>query len=177
MQPVIYDVAVSIDGYIAGLDGDVSLFAHHGPVVDDYQSRLATYSTAIMGRQTYEFGYRFGLEPGQNPYPNMKTFVVSDTLKLPNDRAIDVLQGETALALCQLKTDAAGPIYLCGGGEFAGYLLELNLIDKLVLKRAPIILGEGTRLFGRTRSKLAFAHTGTKNYDGGYVLQQFDLVG
>jgi len=67
LQPLIYDVAVSIDGYIAGPGGDIAGFAFEGPVVEDYAARLKTYGTAIMGRGTYEFGYRYGMEPGQNP--------------------------------------------------------------------------------------------------------------
>lgn len=54
MQPLIYDVAVSIDGYIGGPDGDISQFAQDGAVVDDYTARLGleTCATAIMGRAT-----------------------------------------------------------------------------------------------------------------------------
>lgn len=41
MQSIIYDVAISIDGYISGPDGDISQFASEGPVVEDYMTRLA----------------------------------------------------------------------------------------------------------------------------------------
>ena len=50
MQPIIHDVAVSIDGFISGPGGDISRFAQGGPVVEDYSARLATYAVAIMGR-------------------------------------------------------------------------------------------------------------------------------
>jgi hypothetical protein len=49
LHPIIYDVAVSVDGFISGESGDISKFAHEGPVVNDYANRLATYKTAIMG--------------------------------------------------------------------------------------------------------------------------------
>ena len=75
MQPIIYDVAVSIDGYICGPGGGISKFAQEGAVVEEYTARLATYAIAIMGRATHEFGYRFGMEPGQNPYAHMDTIV------------------------------------------------------------------------------------------------------
>lgn len=51
MQPIIYDVAVSADGFIAGASQDVSLFPFQGSIVDDYMARLATYSHCIMGRK------------------------------------------------------------------------------------------------------------------------------
>ncbi|MEM7321007.1 MAG: deaminase, partial [Pseudomonadota bacterium] len=88
MHPIVYDVAVSIDGYISVPSGDVSRFAHDGPVVDDYLARLSGYSVAIMGRKTYEFGYGFSLKPGQNPYRHMKTYVFSKSLTCPSDSEI-----------------------------------------------------------------------------------------
>lgn len=56
MHPIIYRVAVSRDGIIAGPSGDVPRFTFEGPVVDDYQARMRTYRIGIMGRVTYEFG-------------------------------------------------------------------------------------------------------------------------
>ena len=112
MQPIIYDVAVSLDGFIAGPDGDVSLFDMTGPVAEDYGARLAAYSTAIMGRATYEFGYAYGLAPGQNPYPGLATVVFSTTLETEPDSEIDVVpeDWETAIAVRRrrLRRLAAG---------------------------------------------------------------------
>lgn len=122
MQPIIYDVAVSIDGYISGPDGDISQFAQEGTVVEDYMVRLATYVVAIMGKETYEFGYRFGLKPGQNPYEHLKTLVFSRTLELPAESAVTVCEASDATTFNELKAASTGPIYLCGGGAFAGSL-------------------------------------------------------
>ncbi len=89
MQPIIYDVAVSADGFIAGASGDVSLFPHTGEVVDDYTARLQTYAAVLMGRATYEFGYAFGLTPGQNPYPWAQSLEISRTIDLPADAQVE----------------------------------------------------------------------------------------
>ena len=75
MDPISYDIAVSIDQFICGRGGDISHFAREGKVVEDYTASLENYATAIIGRATYEFGYRFGMQPGQNPYPQMKTII------------------------------------------------------------------------------------------------------
>lgn len=173
MQPVIYDVAVSIDGYIAGPDGDISQFAHDGPVVEDYFTRLTTYSCAIMGRATYEFGYRFGLEPGTNPYPHLKTIVFSQSIALPEQREIEVVSGEPARYIADLREQATKPVYLCGGGQFAGSLLSARLIDRLRLKRAPVILGGGTKLFADIPCPSGLSCVETKPFDNGYVFQEF----
>lgn len=173
MHPIIYDVAVSLDGFISGPSGDISKFAHEGPVVDDYSDRLAGYATAIMGRTTYEFGYRFGLKAGQNPYADMETIVFSDTLKFPGDSEILVKQSRTEEDFHRLKQTSKGPIYLCGGGAFAGWLLRYGLIDRIRLKRAPIILGSGVQLFGETSNAGPITRVGTRTYDNGYLLEEF----
>ena len=174
MHPIIYDVAVSLDGFISGLDGDISQFAHEGEVVDDYLQRLAGYHSAIMGRATYEFGYQYGLKAGQNPYPHMQTYVVSQTLDCPEGADITVIRGPLDAEIRHLRQASSGPIYLCGGGAFAGSMLARGHIDQICLKRAPIVLGVGVKLFDQTQDRLAFRRTETKMYDNGYLLERFD---
>lgn len=176
MQPIIYDVAVSIDGYISGSDGDISQFASEGAVVDDYYARLAGYSVAIMGRNTYEFGYRFGLKPGANPYRRMKTLVFSSGIELPGASDVKIVRKLERSLLVDLKKSAAGPIYLCGGGDFAGALLDAGLVDVLRLKRAPILLGDGVPLFEASCDRPGLVNTMTRPYDNGYLFQEFELV-
>ena len=175
MQPIIYDVAVSIDGYISGPDGDISKFAQEGPVVEDYMARLATYAAAIMGRHTYEFGYRFGLQPGRNPYGDMKTYIFSRSLELPDGREVTVLRSHDAQSFRDLKSSSNGPIYLCGGGAFAGSLLSMGLIDRIRLKRAPMILGGGVRLFADAVASPKLQHVETREYADGYMFQEFEV--
>ncbi|MFY1709835.1 dihydrofolate reductase family protein [Tritonibacter scottomollicae] len=174
MHPIIYDVAVSLDGFISGVSGDISKFAPEGPVVDGYLKRLETYKTAIMGRNTYEFGYDFGLEPGQNPYPHMRTVVFSDTLELPEQAEISVLRSPTPEAILSLARNASGPVYLCGGGDFAGWMLDHGLIDRLILKRAPCVLGSGTPLFGACARPISMSRIRTETYENGYLLEEFE---
>ncbi|MEP3430785.1 MAG: dihydrofolate reductase family protein [Roseibium sp.] len=175
MHPIIYDVAVSLDGFISGPDQDISGFAHKGPVVDDYNSRMAGYTTAIMGRATYEFAYQFGLQAGQNPYPHMRTLVFSKTMNCPKNSDIEVVRASPEQVLKDLKQNTNGPIYLCGGGAFAGSLLELGLIDRLRFKRAPIVLGSGVRVFGTISYPHQLTRLKTTPYDNGYLLEEFGL--
>ncbi|MGB0843628.1 MAG: dihydrofolate reductase family protein [Alphaproteobacteria bacterium] len=173
MQPIIYDVAVSLDGFISGPSGDISLFSHDGPVVDDYNQRLTTYSTAIMGRATYEFGYGFGLKPGQNPYSHMETLIFSDQLEIPHASDVRLIRKADKFDLYELKKSAAGPIYLCGGGDFAGSLLNDGLIDLVRVKRAPIVLRQGVSLFGNHEGSQNLERLNTKYYENGYLLEEF----
>ena len=176
MHPVIYDVAVSVDGYIAGPDQDISKFAHAGAVVDDYHARLETYSVAIMGHATYEFGYRFGMTPGQNPYPAMTTIVFSGTVSLPRDAQVSVCRNRVTDVVPDLKSNARGPIYLCGGGAFAASLLSAGLIDRLRLKRAPILLGSGTPLFEHVPERVSLTLLSEKTYGDGTLFQEYAVA-
>ena len=175
MHPLVYDVAVSIDGYISGPGGDISGFAQSGPVVEDYRARLAGYATAIMGRKTYEFGYRFGLLPGQNPYPHMQTLICTTGLSLPRDAAVRCIGLPDRDALRRLKRTSEGPIYLVGGGDFASALLATGMLDRIVLKRAPILLGGGTPLFSSMPLSARLRCRETRDYGDGYLLQTFDV--
>ena len=175
MHPIIYDVAVSIDGFISGPSEDISKFPHDGPVVDDYRARLAEYAVAIMGKCTYEFGYRFGLKPGTNPYQHMRTIVFSSSIELPENCEVEVRRKADQLLLRDIKRSSDGPIYFCGGGKFAGALLAMGLIDLVRLKRAPILLGGGVPLFEGGRDP-GLRHLKTKNYQDGYVYQEYETA-
>lgn len=176
MHPIIYDVAVSIDGFISGPDGDISQFPPEGAVVDDYTARLGNYATAIMGRSTYEFGYRFGMQPGQNPYPHMQTIVFSRSLDLPDGAKVAAARSWDVDAIDSVRQRSSGPVYLCGGGILAGSLLSSGLIDVLRLKRAPIVLGDGVRLFGDAEVSPRLKHSETRDYGAGYLFQEFKVL-
>ncbi|MCK8464907.1 dihydrofolate reductase family protein [Aliiroseovarius sp. S1339] len=147
MREIIYDVAVSLDGFIAGPRGDASAFPHEGDHIAPYLDRLAGYGTVIMGRKTYEFGYAFGLEPGARAYPHMDHHIFSTSINLPDGADVSVVRSDWPAHLENLRAARGKPIYLCGGGQFAGWLVQQGLIDRLILKKSPITLGAGIALF------------------------------
>ena len=64
MRKIIYYVATSLDGFISGTSGDIDGFVLGGEGVDQYLEDLQAFDTVIMGKNTYEFGYQYGLKPG-----------------------------------------------------------------------------------------------------------------
>ena len=84
MKKVVYYVAISIDGFICGLDADVSGFVGEGNGISQYLADLKEFETVIMGRKTYEFGYTFGLKPGQPAYSHMTHYIFSKSLSFEN---------------------------------------------------------------------------------------------
>lgn len=174
MRSIVYDVATSLDGCIAGPDNDISAFPAEGDHVADYLERLASYGTVIMGRRTYEFGYAYGLKPGSRAYPHMDHHIFSQRIDLPDDAEVAVVHDDWLATIDSLKRSDGGPIYLCGGGQFAGFLAANGLIDRMVLKIAPVTIGKGIGLFGNDGGRHGFHLCDTKRYDTGVILATYD---
>lgn len=175
MARIIYYVASSIDGFIAGENDDISDFAAVGKGVDKYLSDLQKFKTVIMGRRTYEFGYQYGLEPGKPAYPHMEHFIFSDSLKIENLAVTVHIEKKSIDRIKEIKESAQSDIYLCGGGEFAGWLLDNGLIDQLKLKLNPIILGNGIRLFGNSTTKAKWNLIESESFDNGLKILTYDI--
>lgn len=128
MRKIVYYVASWLDGFIMGENENIGSFVGEGSGVNQYLSDLQEFDTVIMGRRTYEFGYKFGLIEGQKAYPHMKHYIFSNNLIL-NDANIDVKVCKVELSeILKLKEEEGTDIYLCGGGEFAGWLLNNRLV-------------------------------------------------
>lgn len=176
MQPLIYYVASSLDGYIAGPGGDVSQFIMQGDSLQDYQSALSTFKTVIMGRKTYEFGYAFGLAAGQPAYAGMRHHIISNTLKLEQAHPDVLVEPPSADRIRAIKTAATSPIYLCGGGQLAAWLLALGVIDEVRIKLNPVILGAGTRLFGDNSAAKPLQLYASQHFDDGLQLLKYHVL-
>lgn len=176
MRKIIYYVAISIDGFIAGPDDDISGFAHQEELVDKYLNDLKGFDTVIMGRRTYELGYKFGLEPGQVAYPHMRHYLFSKTLHFENpsdevtvcDLDIDIVKN--------LKAEEGTDIYLCGGSQFAGWLLNHQLIDVLKVKLNPLLLGKGIPLFSGVESRHTLKLNHDEAFPEGFFIKTYDIV-
>ena len=174
MNKIIYYVASSIDGYIAGENDDISQFILQGKGVEKYQSDLANFETVIMGRKTYEFGYQYGLEPGQPAYPAMQHYIFSSSLKFSNPSEAVKIEQLSINRINEIRQNSDTDIYLCGGGQFAGWLLDNGLIDQLKLKLNPIVLGSGVRLFGNSKTKANWELLGIESFADGLQILTYN---
>jgi len=175
MKKINYYVASSIDGYISGINGDISGFDGKGNGVDKYLEDLKKFETVIMGRNTYEFGYKYGLVPGKPAYPHMDHYIFSETLHFENpDEKVKVKKidlNEISIIKKKSKTD----IYLCGGGIFAGWLLDNQLIDVLTIKVNPLVLGQGVKIFGESTKSFRLNLTGKETYEEGLLINTYEV--
>ncbi len=174
MKKIIYYVASSLDGFIAGKNDDISQFILQGKGVEKYQQDLSTFETVIMGRRTYEFGYQYGLQPGQPAYPHMEHYIFSDSMNIKDLANTVHIEKKSIQRVLEIKESSTTDIYLCGGGDFAGWLLDNGLIDQLKLKLNPIILGEGIRLFGNSKSTQKWKLVDTESFDDGLQILTYE---
>lgn len=175
MRNIVYYVATSIDGYISGPEGDISGFIQSGKGVAQYLQDLQSFDTVLMGRKTYEFGYKYGLQPGQAPYPWMQHYIFSSKLKLYHAASNVQILPLDVVFIKQLKETPGSDIYLCGGGEFAGWALEHELIDILKLKINPLILGGGVTLFGGSRKTHQLRIIDHAKYEDGLQIISYNI--
>lgn len=175
MRKIIYYVATSIDGFISGPNDDISDFVGEGNGVDKYLKDLAAFDTVIMGKNTYEFGYKFGLKPGQPAYPNMEHYIFSDTLTFENKNNFVHIKKLNLDEINKVKQQNGTDIYLCGGGQFAGWLLDNEYIDILKIKLNPLILGKGIRLFGDSTKNFKIELIDTETYENGLQIMTYKI--
>ncbi len=175
MNKIVYYVATSLDGYIAGENDDISMFVSSGKGVEQYMEDLGTYESTIMGRKTYEFGYKYGLKPGYPAYTHMDHFIFSNELSFEDQHEqVHVCQMDME-KVKQIRASSSTDIYLCGGGEFAAWLLEGEQIDTLKLKVNPILLGKGVKLFGPSKKPYHLELTDSESYDDGLLINTYNI--
>lgn len=176
MPKIIYYVAVSLDGFIAGTGDDVSQFAFGGAGVEQYQEDLQAFKTVIMGRRTYEFGYAYGLQPGQPAYLHMEHHIFSESLHFEQPTPQVHLEPLALERVTAIRDASPTDVYLCGGGAFAGWLLDNHLIDQLKLKLNPIVIGSGIRLFGNSTTKANWELTERQHFPEGLQILTYNII-
>ena len=177
MRKIVYYVATSLDGFISGLKGDISGFIGQGNGVAKYLEDLSDFDTVIMGKNTYEFGYHFGLKAGQPPYPHMTHYIFSNSLVFENPDPKVQIRPIEIKEIKKLKEKEGTDIYLCGGGQFAGWLMDNHQIDILKIKLNPIVLGNGVRLFGSSINSFKFELVDSSKYENGLQIITYEFKG
>lgn len=178
MRNIVYYVACSLDGFISGPENDVSNFIYEGDGVEKFLSDLNQFDAVLMGRTTYEFGYNYGMIPGQpSPtYAHMMHYIFSNHLEIENLHPQVQIKKMDIDEIVRLKNSVGKDIYLCGGGKFAGWLLDNHKIDIVKIKLNPILLGSGTRLFGDSISFNQFQLLNAETFEHGLQILTYKVI-
>ena len=162
-RKVIVYIAASIDGFIAGPDGDLSFLSSVEKEGEDYgyAEFTANIDTIILGRKTYDYVLQ---EIGNSHYDNGQRdiYVITRTERPQVGRTIFYTGNLTEL-VNRLKSESGKNIYCDGGAEVINELLKHDLIDDFIISVIPVLLGNGTRLFkdGRPEQTLKFIEAKT----------------
>jgi dihydrofolate reductase len=183
-----YYVACTVDRFIARRDGSFDFFLAEGAhLADLFASFPETvpahlrgtlgvrggnkrFDAVLMGRRTYQVGLAVGVT---NPYPHLKQYLFSRTLKESPDEHVTLVSGDPVAFVKELKKGTGKDIWLCGGGELAATLFAE--INELILKVNPVVLGAGIPLFAGVVPQTGLELTGHKVYDNGFLLLHYRL--
>jgi dihydrofolate reductase len=165
-------VGMSLDGFIARLDGrfDFLQSAESGP--HGYEEFMATVDALLIGRGTYEVvlgmgGWFYGKTP---------VFVLS-TRPLPpapQGAVVEHMSGEPRDIAAQLDKRGIKHVYVDGGLTVQQFL-EAGLIDRLIINRVPVLIGSGIPLFGPLTRDLRVKHIATRTLKGGSVQSEYHI--
>ena len=171
MRKLVLQLAVSLDGFIEGPNGEYDwCFTDEDYGMTDFLDRV---DSLFLGRKSYELTQSMGPD-AMAPFAKLKTYVFSTTLT-------EVKRGEILIkenaedAVQRLKKEQGKDIWLFGGASLTASLMNAGLVDEISLAVHPIILGAGKPLFTNIKNRTALTLAHTKTYSSGLVALTYTL--
>ena len=160
MREIIFNIACSLDGYIAREDGRIDWLPIDG---GDFGMKkfMDFIDTVLLGRTTYEQILTFDCD---YPYANKKTYVFSSK---PGEKKDSVEFISDMINFSKKLVELPGKnIWLVGGGKIVSSFLNAGLIDKIIISKLPVLIGSGIPLFQNIRKDIKFDILETIQYSG-----------
>ena len=172
MRKLILGVAVSLDGYIEGPNGEYDwCFTDQDYGMSDFFKRI---DAIFVGRKTYEMS--LGMEGGGAGFPKMKEYVFSTTLDKVQEGKV-LIKSNTKQVVEKIKKEKGKDIWLFGGASLTSSLMSDELVDEIGLAVHPILLGGGKPLFNNINHRIPLKLVDTKKYSTGLVYLTYTLAG
>jgi dihydrofolate reductase len=163
-----YQVAASLDGYIAGPNGEFDWIPHDPDI--DFAALWAQFDTLVMGRKTYEATKGMGGGKG------VQSIVYSTTLDPAAHKKVTVVPTDPVAHVRALKAMPGKDIWLFGGGGLFHTLLAGGVVDTVEPAVCPVLLGGGIPMLPGPPALTRLTLTGQKPYPkSGIVLLQYDV--
>jgi dihydrofolate reductase len=171
MRPVRYNVVATLDGFIAGPNGEYD-WIPNDPTVD-FAGIFAKVDTVLLGRRSYELVRDMREHPWSE---GTRVYVFSRTLTPDDCPGATLVRDDAPSVVRALRHEAGdGDIWLFGGGLLFGSLLEAGQVDRLEVTVAPVLLGGGVPLLPPTTSRTMLSLAGTHRYPSGMVTLTYDV--
>ena len=169
MRKLVLSVAVSLDGFIEGPNGEYD-WCIPPP---DFKAFFERIDAIFVGRKTYEMAQQ--MEGGPAGFPKFKEYVFSTTLSKVKEGAT-LISGNVKAEVEKIKNAKGKDIWLFGGASLTNSLLNLGLIDELQLGVCPIILGKGKPLFSETNKRVPLKMIDVRSYSSGLLMLTYKMA-
>jgi dihydrofolate reductase len=167
-------VGASVDGFIARRDGRLDWLPAE-PEPHGYEEFVATVDAHVIGRNTFETVLGFG---GPWPYGKKRVVVLSSRpldLSAARGGVVEQMGGPPEEIVSRLEASGARHLYV-DGGDTVQRFLRAGLVDRLVITRVPVLIGEGIPLFGSLPRDVRLRHVATRSFPSGLVQTEYEVV-
>ena len=172
MRWVRYNVAATLDGFLAGPGGEFDGIPHDDTV--DFGALFANVDTVLMGRVSYEVA----LSVPERPWnPGTRVYGFSTTLKPEEHPEVTVVPGDAAGLAAKLRAEeGTGDIWLFGGGGLFAELLAAGQVDAVEVYVCPVLLGGGIPLLPSIDRRTMLTLTHSRVHPSGIVGLHYEVV-
>jgi dihydrofolate reductase len=171
MRRIRYSVAMSLDGFIAGPQGEYDWIPNEPEI--DWSAFMARFDTVLMGRRTYQAALA---APSGSVLPAMPTYVFSRTLRPEDHPEVTIVGANLDQTIEDLRGGSGKDIWLFGGGELFRSLLERRYVDVVEVGLVPVLLGRGIPFLPGLDRKAELRLTDMRRYPTGIMLLAYEVV-
>jgi dihydrofolate reductase len=167
-RKLILYIAMSLDGFIAKTDGDISFLSAVEKEGEDYgySKFIESVDTIILGRKTYDKILSMGFDL---PYYGNRSVYVLTRSSQPDSGTIQYYSGNLPDLISHLKSVEGKNIYCDGGAETVHQLIQNDLIDEVIVSIIPVLLGDGICLFKGGSQEKKLQLMSEKSFEKGLV--------
>jgi dihydrofolate reductase len=167
-------IGTSVDGFIARKNDELDFLPEGGGEAHGYTEFIASVDAIVIGRKTFEKVLTFG----PWAYGKKRVVVLSSRpvdLSVVRGGVVEQMAGAPAEIVSQLAARGVHNLYVDGGDTIQRFL-RAGMIERLIITRVPVLIGEGVPLFGALPHDVRLRHVATRSYPSGLVQSEYEVA-